>query len=83
VEEQRIYGVFYFRVGKTTAETHSMLPEAHGNDALSQAMTYERFRRLKNGNTSTDEDKQSGRPSASESKPLIAQVKKLSMEIVD
>jgi hypothetical protein len=64
---------------KTAAETHSMLPETHGDDDLSQAMTYERFRRFKNGSASTD-DEQSGRPLTSGSKPLIAQVKKLSME---
>jgi hypothetical protein len=45
-------------------------------DALSQ-MTYEWFKRFKNGRTSMDDHEQSGRPSTSRSKPLIAQVKNI------
>jgi hypothetical protein len=53
-----------------------MLREAYGDDASSQMMTYEWFKRFKNGRTSTD-DEQSGRHSASRSDPLTAQVKNM------
>jgi hypothetical protein len=36
-----------------------MFSEAYGDDALSQTMTYEWFRRFENGRTSTDNDEQS------------------------
>jgi hypothetical protein len=39
VKEQRICVKFCFKVGKTAVETHNMLHEAYGNDALSQTMT--------------------------------------------
>jgi ribosomal protein L37E len=73
-KEQRVCVKFCFRVGKTTAETHNMLCEACGNDALCQMMAYAWFKCFKNGRTSTDDDEQSGGPSSSRSEPLIAQV---------
>jgi hypothetical protein len=54
-----------------------MLHEAYSNDVLSQAMTYEWFRCFKNGIISMDDYEQSGRPSPSRSRPLIAQVKNI------
>jgi hypothetical protein len=60
VKEQRICVKFCSRVGKTAAETHNMLLEAYDDDALSQMTTYERFKRFKNGRTSTDDDERSG-----------------------
>jgi hypothetical protein len=59
---------------KTAEETHNLLREGHGDDALSQTTIYERFECSKNGSTSTD-DKRSGRISTLRSEPLIAQVK--------
>jgi hypothetical protein len=56
------------------AETHNMLRETYGDDALSQTTTYKWFKCFKNGRTSMDDDERSGRPSTSRSKPLIAQV---------
>jgi hypothetical protein len=61
---------------KTTEETHNMLREAHGDDALRQTAIYEWFKRSKNGRTLTDDVKRYGRISTSRSEPLIAQVKK-------
>jgi transposase len=78
VKEQRIYVKFCFEVGKTGAETH-VLCEAYRDGGLSQTMTYEWFKRFKNGRTSMDEDR-SGRPSASRSEPLIAQVRNIILE---
>jgi hypothetical protein len=83
VKEQRICVKFCFKVGKTAAETHSMLHEAYDNDVLSQTMTYEWFRHFKNWRTSVDDNEWSGCISTSRSEPVIAQVKTLSMEIID
>ena len=43
VKEQRICIKFCFKLGKTASETHRMLKEAFGDNALSQTQTYERF----------------------------------------
>jgi hypothetical protein len=51
VKEQRISIKFCSKVGITAAESHNMLQEAYGNDALSQTMTYEWFKCFKNGRT--------------------------------
>jgi hypothetical protein len=77
VKEQIIYVKFCVKVGKTAAETHNMLHEACGDDALSQTVTYECFKHFKNGITSTNDEEQSGQPSTSRSEPLIAQVKNI------
>jgi hypothetical protein len=61
-KEQRICVKFCFRLGKTVAETYSMLREAYGIDALSQTMTYELFINFKNGRTSADDNERFGRP---------------------
>jgi len=41
VKEQRICIKFCFKLNKTAAETHPMLKEAFGEQALSQARTSE------------------------------------------
>jgi hypothetical protein len=61
LKEQRICVKFCFKVGKTAAETH-MLCEAYDDDASSQTMTYEWFKRLRTGRNSTDDDELHGRP---------------------
>jgi hypothetical protein len=38
-----------FKVREKVAETHNMLCESYGNDALSQTTTYEWFKHFKNG----------------------------------
>jgi hypothetical protein len=81
VKEQKICIKLWFKVRKTDTKTCSMLYEASGGDASSQTTTYEWFRHFKNGRTSTD-DKQCGRPSISSSEPLIAQVRKMPVEVI-
>jgi hypothetical protein len=43
-KEQRIFLKFCFKLNKTAAETHRMLREAFGEQALSQARTFEWFK---------------------------------------
>jgi hypothetical protein len=47
VKEQRTCIKFCFKLNKTAAETHRMLKEAFGEEALSQARTFEWFKRFK------------------------------------
>ena len=46
VKEQRTCIKFCFKLNKTTAETHRMLKEAFGEQALSQGRTFEWFKRF-------------------------------------
>jgi len=43
VNEERICIKFCFKLNKTAGETHQMLKEAFGEQALSQARTFEWF----------------------------------------
>ena len=61
VKEQRTCIKFCFKLNKTAAETHRMLKEAFGEQALSQARTFELFKRFKDGRKSVEDDKHSGR----------------------
>jgi len=47
VKEQRICIKFCFKLNKTAAETHRMLKEVFGEQALSQARTFEWFKSFK------------------------------------
>jgi len=60
VKEQRICIKFCFKLNKTAAETHRMLKEAFGDQALSQARTSEWFKRFKDGRGSVEDCKHSG-----------------------
>jgi hypothetical protein len=54
VKEQRICTKFRFKLNKTAAETHQMLKKAFGEQALSQARTFEWFTPFKDGRDSVD-----------------------------
>jgi hypothetical protein len=54
VKEQRICIKFCFKRNKTAAETHRMLEEAFGEQALSQARKFEWFERFKDGRESVE-----------------------------
>ena len=59
---------------KTAAETHRMLREAFGDNAMSQSKTFLWYKRFKDGRTSVDGDERSGRPSSSTTSENIAKV---------
>jgi hypothetical protein len=60
VKEQRICIKFCFKLNKTAAEIYRMLKEAFGGQALSQARTFEWFKRFKNGRKSVEDCEHSG-----------------------
>ena len=80
VKEQRTCIKFCFKLNKTAAETHQMLKEAFGEQALSQARTFERFKCFKDGRESVEDDKHSGRPSTCPTLEIIAKVREVILE---
>jgi len=60
VKEQRTCIKFCFKLNKTAAETHRMLKKAFGEHASSRAITFEWFKRFKDGRESVEGDKHSG-----------------------
>ena len=58
-KEQRIRVNFVSNLKKTAAETHQMLQEAFGDNAMSQSKTLW-YKRFKGGRMSVDDDERSG-----------------------
>jgi hypothetical protein len=52
----------HFKLKKTDLETHRMLVEAFGDNAMSQSKNFLWYKRFKDGRTSVDDDERSGRP---------------------
>jgi hypothetical protein len=75
VKEQSTSIKFCFKLNKTAAETHRMLKDAIGEPALSQARTFDWFKRFKDGRESVEDDKHSGRPSTCTNPDMIAKVR--------
>jgi len=73
-KEQRICIKFCFNLKKTAAETHRMLLEALGDNAVGQSKTFLWYKRFKDGWTSVDDDERSGRQSTSTTPENIAKV---------
>ena len=80
VKEQRIFIKFCFKLNKTAAETHRMLYEAFGGQALSQARTSEWFKHFRDGWESVEDDKHSGGPSTCTTPEIIAKVREVILE---
>ena len=59
-KEQRSCIKFCFNLKKTAAETHRMLQEAFGDNAVSQSKTYFWYKCFKDGRMSVDDNKHSG-----------------------
>jgi len=80
VKVQRTCVKFSFKLNKTAAETHRMLKEAFGGQALSQVRTLEWFKRFKDGRESVEDDKHSGRPSTCTTPEMIVKVREVILE---
>jgi hypothetical protein len=80
VKEQRICIKFCFRLNKTATETHRMLKEAFGEQTLSQARTFECFKRFKDGQESVEDRKYSGQLSTCTTPEMIAEVIEVILE---
>jgi len=76
LKEQRVsIKIFFFLLGKTAAETVTMLREAFKEEALSQAKVYEWFPRFKRGDMSLEDQPRSGRPSTSRTDVNIQKIR--------
>jgi hypothetical protein len=75
LQEQRVCIKFCFRLGKTAAQTVTMLREAFKEEALSQARVYVWFPWFKRGDMSLEDQPRSGRPSTSRSKENIKKIR--------
>jgi len=62
-------------LGKTVAETVTMLREAFKEEALSQARVCEWFSRFKRGDMSLEDQPRSGRPSTSRTNEKIKKIR--------
>jgi hypothetical protein len=80
VKEQWVCTEFCFKVGKTAADTHKMLKEAFGDNALGLTLTYEWFNGFKNGRMSVDDDECSRRPSTGTTTENVAEVREAILE---
>jgi len=80
VKEQRICIKFCFKLNKTAAVIHQMLKEAFGEQASSQARTFEWFKRFKDGWDSVEDRQHSGRPSTCTTPEMIAKVREVILE---
>ena len=80
VTGQRICIKFCFKLKKTAAETHQMLKETFGEQALSQARTFEWFKRFIDGQESVEHRKHSVRPSTCTAPEMIAKVREVILE---
>jgi hypothetical protein len=80
VKEQRTSIKFSFKLKKTAAETHRMLSETFGEQALSHARTFEWSERFKYGQVSVEHDKHSGRTSTCTTSEMIAKVPEVILE---
>ena len=74
LKEQRVCIEFCFLLGKTAAETVTMLREAFKEKALSQARVYEWFSRFERGDMSLEDQPRSGRPSTSRTDENIKKI---------
>jgi len=75
LKEQRVCIRFCFPLGKTAAETVTMLREAFKEEALSQARVYEWFPQFKRGDMSLEDQPRSGRPSTSRNDENIQKIR--------
>jgi len=78
VKDQRICIKFCFKLHKIAAETHQMLKEAFGEQALSQARTSEWFKRFKDDQDSVEDHKHSGQLSTCTTLEMMAEACELS-----
>ena len=80
VKEQWIYIKFCFGLCKTASETHRMLKEAFGDNALGQTQTCEWFKHFKNRQMSIDDEERSGLPLSGTTTENVVKVREAILE---
>ena len=75
--QQHVCIDFYFRLGKSGAETYEMLQAAFGESCLSRSKTFEWYSRFKSGCRSFEDNPRPGRPSTSHAEETVARVREI------
>jgi hypothetical protein len=73
---------FCQKLGDTQSETIRKIQQAFSNDAMGVTQIKEWYNRFKNGRTSVDSDKRTGRQSTSQNVDAIKKLRSLIMEDV-
>ncbi|GBM95946.1 Putative uncharacterized protein FLJ37770 [Araneus ventricosus] len=75
--EQLVNIKFCFKLGKTAMETHEMLVNVYGVDAVSKKCIFEWFKRFRDGKEDVKDDPRSGRPSTSTTPDNIERMRRM------
>ena len=73
--EQRTNIKFYFKLGKTAAETVEMTRQVYGDTCLSLAQIFRWYARFKIGVETIEDEDRTGRPFSVRNEGLIAKVR--------
>ena len=74
LKEQRITVKFCVKLGKSAAETFSVLNTAYGDVAMKRTACFKWHERFKGGRQSIDDDERPGRPSTSSDDPHVDKI---------
>ncbi|KAJ4444890.1 hypothetical protein ANN_06688 [Periplaneta americana] len=75
--EQRVNIKFCYKLGKTATETHGMLVQVYGKEAVTRKCVYEWFKRFREGKETIEDEPRSGRPSTSRTPEMIEKVRQM------
>jgi len=75
--EQRVNIKFCYKLGKTAMETHGMLVQVYGTEAVSRKCVYNWFKCFHDGKETTEDEPCSGRPSTSRTPDMIERVQEM------
>jgi len=75
--EQRVNIKFCYKLGKTVTETHEMLVQVYGTEAVRRKYVYDWFKRFREGKETTEDEPRSGRPSTSRTPDMIERVRQM------
>ncbi|XP_015367479.1 PREDICTED: putative uncharacterized protein FLJ37770, partial [Diuraphis noxia] len=75
ISEQRACIKFCFKIGKNATESFELIKLAFGDIALSRCVTFDWFKRFKEGRISIEDDHRPGRPSTSKTNDIISLVR--------
>jgi transposase len=73
--EQRVKIKFCYKLGKT--ETHEMLVQVYGTEAVSRKSVYDWFKHFRDGKETTEDEPRSGRPLTSRTPDMIKRVRQM------
>ena len=76
INEQRVCIKFCLKLGKNATETYTIIKTGFVDNSLSRSVTFEWFKRFKDGRQSTKDDPRPGRQSTSRNDDIVANIYK-------